>query len=37
MVVPEEYQLAGSKGQNQIVSHPSAFLIVPRSQRTTLK
>jgi hypothetical protein len=37
MVVPGEYQLAGSKGQNQIGSHPSAFLIAPRSQRTTLK
>lgn len=37
MVVPGEHQLAGSKGQNQIGSHPSAFLIAPRSQRTTLK
>ena len=37
MVVPREYQVAGSKGQNQIGSNPSHFLIVPRSQRTTLK
>ena len=37
MVVPGENQLSGSKGQNQIGSNPSHFLIVPRSQRTTLK
>ena len=37
MVVPGENQLSGTEGQNQIGSHPSAFLIAPRSQRTTLK